>query len=213
MFLQTALSRQGIYHNIHPKTRIINGQETFVPEIVVPLAAVIFVAVQDADLSVDRDRFEIVVHEVVAPAVQLEGGGRRAIGKFEKTVVNRMVVGDFLQGFRAKRPGHFLLKRLGKKAVDIVVAIVDEHETAILHIPFEMVALLGRKFHQLMPAQIAEWAFEYFVTAQLYDFFLLVDRDRGVLNQRMQQIGRHSLVGIPVTGGVLDSGEEKRFQY
>jgi hypothetical protein len=29
----------------------------------------------------------------------------------------------------------------------------------------------------------------------------------------MQQIGWHSLVGIPVTGGVLDSCKEKRFQY
>ena len=70
--LLPSLSRQRIHDNVNAKPRIINGQKPFVAKIVVPFAAVILVAVQDADFAVDSDRFEVIVHEVVASAVQFE---------------------------------------------------------------------------------------------------------------------------------------------
>lgn len=153
------------------------------------------------------------MYQVVAPAVQFEGCSGRTIVKLEKTVVDLVVVGNLLQCLRPEGARHFLLERFGKKTVDIVIAVVHEHKTAVLNISFEMIPFLGRKFNQLMAAQVAKRAFEDFAATQRDYFFLLVDRDSGILYQRMQQIGRHSLVGIPITRCILYPGEEKRPQY
>ncbi len=61
-----------------------------------------------------------------------------------------------------------------------------------------------------MPAEIAKRAFENFYAAQFHDFFLLVDRNRGVFHQRIKQVGRHALICIPIAGIVLEAGEEER---
>lgn len=92
-----------------------------------------------------------------------------------------------------------------------MIAIVDKNETAILDISPEMVPFLRRKFNQLVTAQIAEWAFKYFIAVELNYFFLLVDGYGGVLDQRMQQVGRHPLVCIPISRSVLKSCKEKWF--
>ena len=81
------------------------------------------------------------MHEVIAPAVQLEGRGRRTVGKLEKARIDRMSIGNLLQRFRTERAGHFLLEGFGKQPVDIVVAVVGEYEPAVLYVPFELVAL------------------------------------------------------------------------
>lgn len=66
---RTFLRRQRIHHDIDPEPCVINCQESFVAEVVIPFAAVIFVAVQYPDPAVDDNCFQIIVHKVVAPAV------------------------------------------------------------------------------------------------------------------------------------------------
>ncbi len=150
------------------------------------------------------------MHKVVAPAIQLERGSWRAFVEFEKAGVKRVIIRDFLHGFGAKRPAHFLLKRLGKKPVDVVIAVVHKDKAAVLHIPPKMVTFSSRKVHQFMPTQIAKRRFKQVVTAQLHHALFVVNRNRGVFHQRMQQVDRHPLIGIPVSGGVLNAGKNER---
>lgn len=152
------------------------------------------------------------MHEVVAPAIQLERGCRRAFGKFEKARVEGVIIGNLLQRFRAERPGHFLLERFGKQPIDVVVAVVGEHEPAVLYVPFELVAFGLGKLDQLMPAEVAKRTFVQIGTIQPHDALFLIDRNRGVFHQRMEQVDGHPLIGIPVSGGVLNTGEDEGFQ-
>ena len=91
-----ALRRQRVQQNIDAEFGVVFGQEAFVAEVVVPLAAVVFVGVKHAEAAVDFDAFQVVVYQVVAPAVQLEGSGRRAIGELEELRVDDVGLGDFL---------------------------------------------------------------------------------------------------------------------
>lgn len=120
-----------------------------------------------------------------------------------------MVVGDFLQGFLPKSSGHFFFKGFGEKPVNIMVAIIHKDKTSTLHVVFENLPLLLGKLHQLMPAEVAKWALINLLAAQLNHALFLIHRNRGVLHQAMQDIGRHALVRIPIAGGVFEAGEEE----
>ena len=63
-----------------------------------------------------------------------------------------------------------------------------------------------------MATQVTEWAFKQVGTAELYCLLFLVNRQGCVLHQRMHQVGGHALVGIPIAGGILKTGEKERFQ-
>ena len=203
---------QRVRNDIDAKLGVVFGQEAFIPKIVIPLAAIVFIAVQYADTSVDGYGFQVIMHKVVAPAVEFKTGGGWAIGKLEKGGVNGMVVRDFLQRLRSERLINFLLERLGKQPVDVVIAVVHEHEPAVLHVAFELIALVLRKLHQLVPAEVAERTFKQIGTIQPHYPLFLIDGQRGVFHERMQQIARHPLIGIPVAGGVLNAGKNERFQ-
>ncbi len=93
-----------------------------------------------------------------------------------------------------------------------MITIVDEDKAAVLDVPFEMFPLLRRKLHQLMATQVTERAFEQVRTAQLHHFFLLINGQRRVFHQRMQDVDRHPLIGVPIAGGILNAGEDEGFQ-
>ena len=92
-----------------------------------------------------------------------------------------------------------------------MVAVVNEDEATVLHIPLEMIAFDGRKLNQLMTAQVAERTAKQIVAVELYHAFFFLDRNGRVLNQRVQYVGGHPLVGIPVAGGILDAREDEGF--
>jgi hypothetical protein len=90
-----------------------------------------------------------------------------------------------------------------------MVAVVYKHKSALLDVGFEVLSLFLRKLHQLMSTQIAKWTFENLGTAEFNDLFLFIYRNRRVLYQAIDQIGRHTLIRIPIAGVVLEAGEEE----
>src|SRR5690606_13907497 len=155
--LQKARSRrERIDDDVDRELRVVLGQEALVAPVVVPLAAVVLVAVEHAQAAVDADALEVVVHQVVAPAIELEAGRRRAVGEAEETAVERMAVRDPRQRARAEDRGHLRLERLREQPVDVVVAVVHEHEPAVAHVAFEVAPLGGIELDQAMARQVAE---------------------------------------------------------
>src|SRR5690606_14742732 len=106
--------RQCVHHDVHTELRVVFGEEAFVAPVVVPFAAVVFVAVEHAQPAIDLDALEVVVHQVIAPAVELEAGGRRAVGELEEAVVDGVTVGQLLQRGGAEDRTHLRLERGGE---------------------------------------------------------------------------------------------------
>lgn len=63
-----------------------------------------------------------------------------------------------------------------------------------------------------MATQIAERAFEYFVTTQQHYLFLFIDGDGSVFHQRIQDVNGHALISIPIPRSVLNPSENEWFQ-
>src|SRR6185503_15909247 len=98
--------RQRVHHHVDGELGVVLRQPALVAPVVVPLAAVVLVAVEDGDAAVDLDRLEVVVHQVVAPAVELEGGRRRAVVEVEEGVVDPVRLGDLAQRVFTEDFGH-----------------------------------------------------------------------------------------------------------
>jgi hypothetical protein len=90
-----------------------------------------------------------------------------------------------------------------------VVAVVGEDEAAVLHIVVEVGAFSGIELNEFVAADIGEWIVEDLRAIEVNDFFLEVDGYGGVLDEGIQHIGGHTLVGIPVAGLVAKAHEGK----
>ena len=174
---------QGIHNNIDPKLRVVFRQESFVAKIIVPFTAIVLVAIEDADASIDRDGFEVVVDQVVAPSVELEGGVGRPFFEFKEGVIDLMVIGYFLQGGGAEKRLHLGFERPGEEAIDVVIAVVGKDEASVEDVLVEMGAFPGVELHQLMTADIAERVLKEVGAFQVDNLFLQVDGQGGVFNQ------------------------------
>lgn len=174
---------QCIGHYVYTKLGIVFSQKSLITKIVIPFAAVILIAIQNAYPAIDGNGLQVVMYQVIAPAIQFKRRSRWPFFKLKKTGVDRVIIRNFLQGLRAERPGHLLLERPRKQGIDIVIAIINKHEPAILNVAFEMIALLRRKLDQFVSTHIAEWTLKNIGAAQLHHLFFLVDRNRRILNQ------------------------------
>lgn len=58
----TGSSAQCIDNDVYGKLGVVLGQKSLVAEIVVPFAAIILVAVEQANFVIDRNGFKVVVH-------------------------------------------------------------------------------------------------------------------------------------------------------
>jgi hypothetical protein len=58
-------------------------------------------------------------------------------------------------------------------------------------------------------AQVTERVSEDFGAAEVDHLFLQVHRNGCILDQRIEDIGRHPLIGIPIPGTVPEPGESK----
>src|SRR5262249_7235506 len=65
------LRGERIHDDVHGETRVIHREESFALGVVVPLRAVVFAAVQHGDAPIALNRLQVLVHEVVAPAIEL----------------------------------------------------------------------------------------------------------------------------------------------
>ena len=69
-FIKAVLSRVHRIHNyVHPELGVILGQEAFVPEIVIPFAAVVFIAVKYCNAAINGNSFQIVMNKIITPTV------------------------------------------------------------------------------------------------------------------------------------------------
>src|SRR6476620_1246854 len=112
-------AREGIYDQVHAEARVIDGREALVVGVVVPFGAVVLVAEKHLDPAILHHRFQILVDEIVAPAVELVTRCRRTIVELEEAGVNRV-------GFRkidglSERARDFLEGGLAEDSVDVVV--------------------------------------------------------------------------------------------
>jgi hypothetical protein len=92
------------------------------------------------------------VHQIVAPAIQLHAGIRRPI-ELEEARIHGMVVGDLVQSFRPEDTGDLGLERFGEQAIDIVVAVIHEQETAATDVALQIAPLGGVNCTSLWPAK------------------------------------------------------------
>src|SRR5687767_10707586 len=81
---------QGVNDKIHRKPSIVFTPKSLVPPVVVPLAAVVLVRVHDAQASATLKTAQVVVNNVVAPAIQFVARLRRTIGKAEERAIQRV---------------------------------------------------------------------------------------------------------------------------
>jgi hypothetical protein len=100
-------------------------------------------------------------------------------------------------------------ERLGKQAIDIVVAIVGEDESAMANVFFQVLALFAGKLHEFMSAQVTKRATENLIAAEWYNVLGGVNRQSGVFDKRIENIDRHPLIHIPVPRLVLKAGKKE----
>ncbi len=65
---------QRVHNNIYPEFSIILRQEPFITVIIIPLAAVVFIAIQQGHPVINENSLQIIVNQVISPAIQFKGG-------------------------------------------------------------------------------------------------------------------------------------------
>ncbi len=93
------LVRQSVDDDVDAEACVVFGGEAFVFPVVVPFAAVVFVGIKNGDALIYVYSAQIVVNDVVAPAVEFVGSHGRAVGEFEERVVKRMLRGKLAHCF------------------------------------------------------------------------------------------------------------------
>src|SRR5688572_24235806 len=77
-------SGHGVDHEVHGKLGVVLCPEALVAPVVIPLAAVVLVRIEHRHPAFTFDGAQIVVHHVVAPAIEFMRSLRRAVGKIEE---------------------------------------------------------------------------------------------------------------------------------
>ena len=80
----TAVMRHRIHDEVDGELRVVLALESLVAPVVVPLAAVVLVAVEHAEPAAVLEPAQVVVDDLVAPAVQLVRRRRRAVSNVKK---------------------------------------------------------------------------------------------------------------------------------
>src|SRR5687768_3561077 len=145
-------SREGIHHQVHGELRVVHREKALVVRMISPLRRIVLVAVQHRDPPVAHHSLEVLVHQVVSPAVELVACRRWALLEMKERAIERMVVGHLDQ--RRHRPGDLLGRGLVKRAVDVVVVIVDEKKAATSYELRHVYTLGGREPDWQMTGEI-----------------------------------------------------------
>src|SRR5262245_44465108 len=91
------LTGHRIHDDIDAELRVVLTLEALVPPVVIPLAAVILVRIQHAEAAVVLDAAQVLVHEIIAPPVELVGGLRRPVRELEERSIERVRPGDLVE--------------------------------------------------------------------------------------------------------------------
>jgi len=189
----------GIEDDIDAEFGIVFSEEPLVAEIIIPFAAIVFVAIEHSHAAIDSNGLQVVVDEVVAPTVELEAGIGRPFFKVEEAAVEGVVICELLQGLRAEEGGHLGFEGTGEKAIDVVVAVVREDEASVLNKLVKIGALPGVELYEFVAADIGEGIPEDVGVVEVDDHFTEVDGEGSIFYQGIEEVGGHPLVGIPVS--------------
>ena len=148
------------------------------------------------------------MHDVVAPPVQLVRCPRRTV-EAEKAPVERVRRRQRSERRVRKDRAHLLLERLRVQAVDVVVAVVGEEESAGVREGAQRLALRRGEANELVPGHEDERERRKLGRRGADDDFVLVDRDRCVLDDRIEDVGGDFRVVVPVAGVVPQTGEDE----
>src|SRR5688572_7542159 len=119
--------RHCVNDEIDCELRVIACAKALVAPVVIPVPAVILVRIDDTQPASPLDAAQVIVHHVIAPAIQFLAGLRRSLRVTEKRAVQWMAVGDLRQHIGAlEGAAHLALERLCEQTVDVVIAIVGE---------------------------------------------------------------------------------------
>lgn len=91
-----SLSGQGVNYDVDAETSIVDFVEPFVSEVIIPLTAIVFITVKNANFVIELNRFEIIVNQVIAPPVEFLRRRRRTVER-EEDRIEFVIVRDFFQ--------------------------------------------------------------------------------------------------------------------
>lgn len=151
-------AREGIHNDVHAKACVVDGREALVVGMVVPLGAVVFIAVQNSDSISVHYRFQVLVDEVVAPTIELMTRCGRAILKLEESRIDLMIVWKIYRHRKGARD--LFHRRFVKHTADVVIMIVDENHSTTVDEASRISSLRFRKTKWEMPRQIHERVIE-----------------------------------------------------
>ena len=80
-----------------------------------------------------------------------------------------------------------------------MVAVVGKNESAVVDVFFKIGAFLCIELDEFVAADVAKGILKDVVAVEVDDFFLEVNGDGRVFDEGVEEIGRHSLVCIPVS--------------
>jgi hypothetical protein len=157
---------------------------------------VAYVAVDDAQTAGVLDALQVVVHEVVPPAVQLVRGRQRSVGELEERAIQRVVVRQPAQAAaRAEQDPHLLLERPRVQPVDVVVAVVREEQPALLHEVDDGVTLVPAEADQRVSCHEEERKGEQLGGVGADHDLVRIDGNGRVLHDRVEDAGRQGEYG------------------
>ncbi len=87
----------------------------------------------------------------------------------------------------------------GKKPVDVVVAVVGKDESPVADVFIKIGAFEGIKLYEFVTADITKGILKDVAAFEVDNFFLEVYGDGGVFDERVEEVCRHALVGVPVS--------------
>src|SRR4051812_45442994 len=130
-------AREGIHDDVDAEACVVYGREALVIRVVIPFGAVILVTEQNLNAIAFHHCFQVLVNEIVSPAIELVTRRGRAIIELEEAAEDRIRVREISR--LPERSRDLLECSLAEHSVDVVVVIIDEyHSTAIdelLHVP------------------------------------------------------------------------------
>src|SRR5437868_12858659 len=200
-------AREGIDHDVHAKAGVVDSRETLRIRRIVPLGAVILAAVENGNAISLHYRLQVLVHQIVAPAIQLVTRRRRTVGELEERSIDLVIVGEILQ--RRERAGDLLERGVVKDAADIVVVVVDEQHSTPLYQSTHVPSLRLTEPQRQVTGQINQRIFEQCVGRQWHVDARRRDRDRCVSRDRVNQIRGQARRAVPVARIVLTGAEYK----
>lgn len=68
------LSGESIHDDVHSKFCVVFCKKALVSKVVVPFAAIVFVAVEEANPVIEEQGLKVIMDQIISPAIQFKAG-------------------------------------------------------------------------------------------------------------------------------------------